>query len=591
MTTIQQLSNSFIQEAIASPILMNDLATMEMYIAESYTGRSLIELLQNADDAGATRFIVQAIDTSTFIAANDGRVFNSDDFTSLCRSGASTKKRKSNTIGFRGIGFKAVVNYAETVHVISGDYQFTFSRKKTVSLLPSDIRVPLERIPHIYSETLYENHIERLAQQGFKTIFIFETVSNKLEQEIQEFSSDCLLFLNHISVVEFVSSGRTQIIESIKTENEHGTLCCLNTKNAQTEWLVIKSENKSALAFKWVNGKTVPCSRDEAVAHSFLPTQEYLTIPMKVNGDFSTEPSRTRISCDEETMIAVSSCAEIITSLLGRMLHSGNDKIGLISILSTMNIDPVSNIRGLRINDVINERFLKAAHKSIVSHVERQGKTDIAIQPKWLSEADIRYISDNYDRLIVGNREESAMPGISLLLSRIGVKELDINSTLRACELNVMSSKTRINLLNTVANDTVFGLSRERIQLMQQAKLFDSAKGVFSFEESLPEVSFSDEFVEKILGVTDDSTKINYVLRKIGFSDKQVAPVMATKTPEPVVLGKDKQKKSFCKTVIRKWRSVGVVTKRRNAITSILFSRWCRCSNDRSRVGAIERIF
>ena len=49
-----------------------------------------------------------------FIEDNEGikKTFNDEDFISLCRSGASTKKRKSNTIGFRGIGFKAVVNYA-----------------------------------------------------------------------------------------------------------------------------------------------------------------------------------------------------------------------------------------------------------------------------------------------------------------------------------------------------------------------------------------------------------------------------------------------------------------------------------------------
>lgn len=201
MTIIQQLADSFIQEAIASPILMNDLATMEMYIAESYSGRSLIELIQNADDAGATRFLVQAIDDSTFIAANNGRVFNFDDLKSLCRSGASTKKRKSNAIGFRGIGFKAVVNYAENVHVISGEFQFTFSRLKTSGLLPSDIKVPLIRIPHKYAEARYVHYIDSLTRQGFNTIFIFETTNNKLGQEVVEFSSDCLLFLNNISIV------------------------------------------------------------------------------------------------------------------------------------------------------------------------------------------------------------------------------------------------------------------------------------------------------------------------------------------------------------------------------------------------------
>ena len=39
---VEELSNSFSQEALDSPLLFNDLANMEKYVAESYSGRSLI---------------------------------------------------------------------------------------------------------------------------------------------------------------------------------------------------------------------------------------------------------------------------------------------------------------------------------------------------------------------------------------------------------------------------------------------------------------------------------------------------------------------------------------------------------------------
>ena len=53
---VREIRDNFISEAINSPTLISDLASMEKYISESYDGRSLIELLQNADDAMATRF-------------------------------------------------------------------------------------------------------------------------------------------------------------------------------------------------------------------------------------------------------------------------------------------------------------------------------------------------------------------------------------------------------------------------------------------------------------------------------------------------------------------------------------------------------
>ncbi|MBK7413861.1 MAG: hypothetical protein IPJ38_00740 [Dechloromonas sp.] len=42
-------------EALSSPGLLADLANLERYVAETYSARSFIELLQNADDAEATR--------------------------------------------------------------------------------------------------------------------------------------------------------------------------------------------------------------------------------------------------------------------------------------------------------------------------------------------------------------------------------------------------------------------------------------------------------------------------------------------------------------------------------------------------------
>ena len=142
VTIYQQLLN----EAQASPMLLSDLAGLENYISESYTNRSFIELLQNADDAKASSFYVGRLN-GYLIVANDGRPFNSADVESLCRS-ASSSKIRGNTIGYRGIGFKSVVSIADEVHLISGDYQITFSRELTKSIVPDCVKVPLIRIPH-----------------------------------------------------------------------------------------------------------------------------------------------------------------------------------------------------------------------------------------------------------------------------------------------------------------------------------------------------------------------------------------------------------------------------------------------------------
>src|SRR5690606_23860960 len=63
------------------------------------------ELLQNADDAGATSAAVDIVN-GEFVFSHNGGDFTAEHFASLCRFGYSNK-RALHTIGFRGIGFKS----------------------------------------------------------------------------------------------------------------------------------------------------------------------------------------------------------------------------------------------------------------------------------------------------------------------------------------------------------------------------------------------------------------------------------------------------------------------------------------------------
>ena len=138
---LNEVRQSLLDEARRSPVLLSDLAGLEEYVSESYDARSFIELLQNADDAGAARFVIQQ-SGDFLLVANDGRLFTRTDFESLCRSAASSKNRGSS-IGYRGIGFKSVVSFARTIHLLSGALRATFSRERTGRAVPDATRVPL----------------------------------------------------------------------------------------------------------------------------------------------------------------------------------------------------------------------------------------------------------------------------------------------------------------------------------------------------------------------------------------------------------------------------------------------------------------
>ena len=99
----------------------------------------LSELLQNADDAGATEATV-FLDDTDFVFSHSGEDFTEDHFASLCRFGYSNK-RALHTIGFRGIGFKSVFSLGPTVILRTPSLSVAFDSRRFTE--PRWVQAPL----------------------------------------------------------------------------------------------------------------------------------------------------------------------------------------------------------------------------------------------------------------------------------------------------------------------------------------------------------------------------------------------------------------------------------------------------------------
>lgn len=99
----------------------------------------IYELLQNADDVGATDVWIELKEDRLLFTHNGNRHFNITnpeteeednkqhklgDINSICSVGQSTKKDETNKIGKFGIGFKAVFQYTKTPLIYDNDIQF-----------------------------------------------------------------------------------------------------------------------------------------------------------------------------------------------------------------------------------------------------------------------------------------------------------------------------------------------------------------------------------------------------------------------------------------------------------------------------------
>ncbi|MBF0230733.1 MAG: hypothetical protein HQK63_14290 [Desulfamplus sp.] len=167
----------------------------------------IYELLQNAEDAGASevRFILN--EESMEFEHNGSRLFCIEDVNSITSIGDSTKKDDPTNIGKFGVGFKAVFAYTNTPEIHSGRFHFRIR----------DLVVPdTENLPTF-----------SIGEKITRFIFPFdnpkkskETARIEIERNLRKLNENTLLFLSNILKIEYIlpdlSLGFIERIEQIQ---------------------------------------------------------------------------------------------------------------------------------------------------------------------------------------------------------------------------------------------------------------------------------------------------------------------------------------------------------------------------------------
>ena len=511
---VREIRDNFVSEAIKSPTLISDLASMEKYISESYDGRSLIELLQNADDAMATSFYLEKLDETTFLVANNGRKFTKEDLLSLCRSGASTKKRKSGTIGFRGIGFKSVVNFSDTVHLISGDIKITFSRERTKEIIGKNINVPLIRIPHDFLENRYDTIIKRILNDNYNTIFIFEINKSTLKSEIDLFDNTCMFFLKYVNQIKFIYDG-VKVNNISRNELAKDTIIAnIFTENNIKKWLIFNNKNyNTSIAFQFENGQAIP-TKDENYIHSFMPTKDKFSIPCKINGDFSTDPSRTRIILDDETKDTINNVAKQMYFLIMNIIKNENDKFSILNVISKIELNQLSNIIGKNINDY----FYDDLQEKFVSHLkEYYGYNKICLQPIWLSDDDLDLLNIK-DKYIIKRELLEKIDGLEKIFSVFKIKQIDITDFLNEISSKKFSHYTRINILKNLIEKYEFNMPNEIKEIIKKGYLFkDKQNNIITLENVNTIDDIDENFISELISIVNNIQRVEHFFIKFGI--------------------------------------------------------------------------
>lgn len=201
-----EASQDYVNEFLAN---LKERAYLERTIANQYRGRYLLELIQNAVDAmqKQAQTIAKLDDLSleqvdiepeeleekyrcrveltplALYVANDGQSFTAVDVQALCAMGQSTKPA-GEYIGYKGLGFRAVLEITDSPEIYSGEYQFGFTKSETLALLEksgehsalANAELPVLSVPHsrsVNNSSLPESEqavLARLQREGYATI-------------------------------------------------------------------------------------------------------------------------------------------------------------------------------------------------------------------------------------------------------------------------------------------------------------------------------------------------------------------------------------------------------------------------------------
>jgi len=338
---------------------------------KGYFGRILLEMLQNADDAGLDQtepveiLIRQAGDQLHI--ANTGAPFDESGIESLIISDNSPKQFRSDSIGYKGLGFRSVLNWTSSVAILSGDLSIGFSdlfakeflaniRKesnkldtKVTKLENNGISNPIATlsVPKLIdSEAITDPNLKesykigkQLRKDGYDTVICIpldnQEEEESIQKEIDKLYPEIILFLQNISEVRIDTPTYTDVWE--RTPNNNQETVTVNSENRpSTTWNI--TEEKGTLPDRLVDRGpqkkkyeikvAVPIDGDlqEATKRNlsvFFPTKVSFPFPVLAHGTFEVTDDRNHLLTTPVNQFVTEQLADVMVGAIDdlRLVH------------------------------------------------------------------------------------------------------------------------------------------------------------------------------------------------------------------------------------------------------------------------------
>jgi hypothetical protein len=307
-----------IAAALANPAVRG----LKDTVVDKYSDQAhfIYELLQNADDANATkcRFILEK--NQLIFAHNGTRHFNVSDVSSekddkdngtlgdinaITSVGSSNKDKDKDSIGRFGVGFKSVFQYTSTPHIYDTTFKFKIVDFLVPELLDNDFsgRLPDETLfvfpfnnPKIEPKEAYLDIAEKLQKLSYPNLFLrnLNYITFQFDGHQGEYQKRILDRMQ----IEDTEILRLQIEYRYDTKAIPSNLWLFSRVNVQ-------GYRYSIGFFLDENHKLAPV---KFPAFCFFPTKEYTGLNFAIHAPFVLTDSREGIKAGHQhnkTMIAL----------------------------------------------------------------------------------------------------------------------------------------------------------------------------------------------------------------------------------------------------------------------------------------------
>ena len=468
----------------------------EVGITAAYNGRQILELLQNADDEGTDNVLIE-LDTknNTLSVSNNGNPFTIEGIASLMIANNSVKKGNKKTfIGNKGLGFRSILNWTNSIEIITKEIILKFSpfiaQEKFEKIVTDknlrdkliDQEKPLQDfVPFavLAIPELTHNNIENFGWQTSIVLNYKEGAKKDIINQLEALKPEILIFLNSIKNLTYSIDGVRTVISKTNPIKGDESLVNINSdiwnvKDTGEKKFNLDDKKYYQIKIGWKDD----LSDQDTNFFTYFSTQVKTHFPCLIHASFELDPTRNHINDLSENHFVLTEITNVLCDLATNELQKSSK----------------ADWRGFRLLTPVGSSENKLLNKYLFYELLEKKKA-LAIYPcldgKYRTKDEVVFYNNDFSSWITENGFEEYFPNV-LLRPEDGleINKFEFNNKISYEEFkNSISSiskslsKNKINErveLITILLDDVFKIYHELNTKKTFPLLIDSLGDVIS---------------------------------------------------------------------------------------------------------------